>query len=43
MMAKGWAEVVVGWLFRAAELRAGGILGGWWKWVVVGGGADLRG
>ena len=38
-MAKGWVEAVVGWLFGVAELS----VVGWWKWVVVGGGADLGG
>ena len=40
-MAKGWVKVVVGWLFGVAELGAVGYLGGWWKWVVVGGLANL--
>jgi len=33
MMAKGWVEAVVGWLFGVAKLSAVGCLGGWW-WVV---------
>jgi len=36
-------EAVVGWLFRVAELSVVGCLGGWWKWVVVGGLANLGG
>jgi hypothetical protein len=43
MMAKGWVEAVVGWLFGVAELSAGGCLGDYWEWVVVGGGAELGG
>jgi len=43
MMAKGWVEAVVGWLFGVAELSVVGCLGGWWRWVLVGSGADLGG
>jgi len=39
----GWLGAVVGWLFRVAELSAVGCLGGWWKWVVVGGLTKLGG
>jgi len=39
MMAKGWVEVVVGWPFGVAKLSVGGC----WKWVVVGDGAELGG